>query len=110
MTFKIATLVALLGPLATGAALAQADTPPELDPIAAKGKVIFEETAGGVGCASCHGPTAEGDVGPNIQGRDAVAILEQLETNEAMEFISLTNEERDQVAAYLRYLHDQVAH
>jgi mono/diheme cytochrome c family protein len=81
-----------------------------LDPVALAGKKIFEETAGGVGCSSCHGEKAEGDIGPAIHGQDAVAILEQLKTNEAMSFIELTPEEVDQVAAYLRYLHDTEAH
>lgn len=110
MKTRLLAVAAMTGVLGAGAALAQAGAPPPLDPIAAKGKVIFEETAGGVGCASCHGETAQGDVGPNIQGRDALAILDQLNTNEAMQFIALSEEERDQVAAYLRYLHDQVAH
>lgn len=83
---------------------------PTLDPVAAAGKIIFEETAGGVGCKECHGMNAEGDVGPNIVGQDAVAILAQLQTNENMGFIELTEEEIDQVAAYLRYLHDLEAH
>ena len=81
-----------------------------LDPVALAGKKIFEETAGGVGCASCHGMKAEGDIGPAIHGQDAVAILNQLKVNEAMQFITLTPEEVDQVAAYLRYLHDTEAH
>lgn len=82
----------------------------ELDPVAAAGKVIFEKTAGGVGCAACHGMTAEGDIGPNIVGRDSVAILDTLRVNAEMQFIQLTEEEIDQVAAYLRYLHDLEAH
>ena len=89
---------------------AQAPTAPTLDPVAALGKVIFEETAGGVGCQACHGMDAKGDIGPDIRGRDSVAILAQLKTNEVMAFITLTPEEVDQVAAYLRYLHDIEAH
>lgn len=81
-----------------------------LDPITAAGKVIFEETAGGVGCAMCHGMGALGDVGPDIRGRDSVAILGQLKKNPDMKFIKLTKEEVDQVATYLRYLHDLEDH
>lgn len=81
-----------------------------LGPEAAEGKEIFETTAGGVGCASCHGDGAQGDVGPDIRGKDALAILTQLETNEAMGFIELVPEQIDKVAAYLRFLHDQQAH
>lgn len=85
-------------------------TPVKLDPIAEAGKLIFEQTAGGVGCASCHGEAGEGNIGPNIRGKDSIAILKQLEINPQMEFIHLTEEEIVQVATYLRYLHDQEAH
>lgn len=85
-------------------------TPVRLDPVAEAGKQIFERTAGGVGCASCHGASGEGDVGPNIRGKDEVAIMKQLKVNDQMAFIDLTKEEVDQVAAYLRYLHDLEAH
>lgn len=81
-----------------------------LDPIAEAGRKIFEETAGGVGCASCHGTTAEGDIGPDIRGRNSTDILEQLRVNDQMKFINLTQEEVDQVSAYLSYLHDLEAH
>ena len=89
---------------------AQAPTAPTLDPVAEAGKVIFEETAGGVGCAACHGMDAKGDIGPDIRGRDSVAILGEIQTNEDMQFIELTREEVDSVAVYLRYLHDIEAH
>ncbi len=81
-----------------------------LDPVAAQGKKIFEETAGGVGCASCHGKDAAGGFGPSIHDRDPVAILNALRTVEDMAFIKLTDEEIAAVGAYLRYLHDTVAH
>lgn len=82
----------------------------QLDPVAAAGKKIFEETAGGVGCAACHGESAHGGVGPDIVGTDSVAILNQLANNEAMSFIELTEDEVNQVAAYMRYLHDLESH
>ncbi|MDZ4134824.1 MAG: c-type cytochrome [Paracoccaceae bacterium] len=87
-------------------------TPVLMDPIAQAGKEIFEKTAGGVGCASCHGEAALGDIGigPNIRGKDSVTILKQLQVNEKMKFIHLEPDEVDQVSAYLRYLHDQEAH
>ncbi len=81
-----------------------------LDPVAEAGKQIFEKTAGGVGCASCHGGTGQGDIGPNIRGKDSVAVLKQLKTNPNMKFIKLTKKEVDQVATYLRYLHDTESH
>jgi len=85
-------------------------TPVKLDPVAEAGKLIFEETAGGVGCASCHGASGQGNIGPSIHGKDAVAIMKQLQVNEQMAFIHLTQDEIDQVAAYLRYLHDINTH
>lgn len=107
MTQKTVRLaLALAGVLAAGPAFADA----ALDPFAAAGKVIFEETAGGVGCAACHGVDAKGAEGPDIRGRDPAAILEQLQVNDSMAFIELTPEQLDQVAAYLRYLHDAAAH
>jgi len=82
----------------------------ELDPIAAAGRLLFEETAGGVGCVACHGDRGQGDIGPDIRGQDSVVILDQLRTNEQMEFIQLSPDEVDQIAAYLRHLHDMEAH
>lgn len=80
------------------------------DPEVAAGKVIFEETAGGVGCQSCHGIDASGDSAPDIRGQDARAILQQLRRNENMQFIELTKSEIDQVAAYLQFLHELPTH
>tara|TARA_R110002051_G_scaffold281373_1_gene342986 strand:+ start:5397 stop:5954 length:558 start_codon:yes stop_codon:yes gene_type:complete len=81
-----------------------------LDEDTAAGKVIFEETAGGVGCQSCHGADGSGDSAPDIRGQDARAILEQLRRNENMSFITLSSGEVDQVAAYLDYLHKLDSH
>jgi mono/diheme cytochrome c family protein len=106
-----ATLGLILGGLLATVQPGFAQTPaPTLDPVAAAGKVIFEETAGGVGCAACHGMDATGDIGPNIRGQDSVAVLQALSANEDMQFIELSKDEVDQVAAYLRYLHDIEAH
>ncbi|MBC7157330.1 MAG: cytochrome c [Rhodobacteraceae bacterium] len=109
MPSKFLTSAAAVAVLAAFAvpALAQEAT---LDPAAEAGKLIFEKTAGGVGCAMCHGPTAEGDIGPAIQGADPAMIRGQLDTNDQMAFISLSDEEIEQVSTYLRYLHDQAAH
>ena len=76
----------------------------QVDPAAYPGMKIFLETAGGVGCASCHREDASGDVGPNIQGRTAADIREALASVENMDFIELTDKEIDEVATYLGYL------
>jgi len=70
----------------------------------AAGKVIFEVTAGDVGCAMCHAMDGTGDVGPGIQGASADVIKIQFEVNEDMGFIELTDEELAQVVAYLAVL------
>ena len=67
----------------------------------ARGEQIFQKTAGGVGCASCHGIEATGMVGPNIRGRTASQIASALGRVEAMSFIKLSSEEVEAVAAYL---------
>uniref|UniRef100_UPI00404719E9 c-type cytochrome n=1 Tax=Yoonia sp. TaxID=2212373 RepID=UPI00404719E9 len=77
---------------------------------AAAGKIIFDETAGGVGCQACHGADGGGDSAPDIRGQDARAILEQLRRNENMAFISLNRKEVEQVTAYLDYLHTLESH
>jgi mono/diheme cytochrome c family protein len=81
-----------------------------LDPSTAAGKELFDISAGDVGCASCHGEQAKGDIGPDIRGRDPVAILDALKGVEEMSFIELSEEQIAAVADYLRYLHDLVAH
>lgn len=109
MPIKFLTTVATAAVLAAFAVPALAQDAP-LDPQAAAGKEIFEKSAGGVGCAMCHGMDANGDIGPGIRGADPALIMEQLSSNEQMTFISLSDEEVQQVADYLRYLHDQEAH
>nr|WP_306266840.1 cytochrome c [Pararhizobium sp. IMCC3301] len=82
----------------------------EMNEDAAAGKVIFDETAGGVGCQACHGADGSGDSAPDIRGRDARTILDQLRRNENMAFIKLNRKQVDQVAAYLDYLHALETH
>lgn len=71
-----------------------------------RGRELFL-TAGGVGCAACHGPYAEGDVGigPYNRGMDYPAIRNAIASVEDMAFLAdeLTDIELQQIAAY--YLH-----
>jgi mono/diheme cytochrome c family protein len=77
----------------------------------ALGKVIFEDTGGGVGCAFCHGLQGEGD-GPAGVGAppNAGGTLERLDwaleggETDAMTFIKLTKAEKEAVVAYLQFL------
>lgn len=71
------------------------------------GELVFMETAGGVGCAACHGTDARGDpemAAPDIRGRTATDIYNALDTRVQMAFITLTSEEVTAVAAYLQAL------
>lgn len=103
MKLTNATLgMALAGILALAVpVIAQAD---DLTPEQAAGKVIFEETAGGIGCAACHGMDAGGDVGPPIAGQSFDTIKLQFSVNPNMQFFELTDEEITQVVAYLTLL------
>lgn len=77
---------------------------------AANGKAIFEKTAGGVGCAACHGLDARGKrdlASPNIRGKTVSDILRALETRAQMRFINLSDDELEAVAAYLKVLNGQ---
>lgn len=80
---------------------------PSTDEVLAVGKVIWDETAGGVGCQECHGPLARGNsFGPNIQGAGRTKIATALAGGVIdMNFSTkLTQTEIDAVAAYLAYL------
>lgn len=83
---------------------------PTYDPEGEAGKKIYEELAGGVGCQACHGMDAAGIIGPDIRGKDPVAILNAMKTVPDMGIIELTEEQVSQVAAYLRALHEAAAH
>jgi len=100
-----------------GAAAAAATPPastgdPEKD-LVAKGKVIFQQTAGGVGCQLCHGMTGKGDGSanlgaPNIQGADISKIRGALEGGvPVMQFIKLSDDELQAVAAFVKSLAGQ---
>ncbi len=91
---------------------ASSSGPTELsdEEVLAQGKQIFEKTAGGVGCAMCHGMDAMGDPAqaapPNI-GAPAEMIEQALFDRPQMSFISLTQDEVKAVAAYLQWLKEQ---
>lgn len=75
----------------------------------ARGEEIFQKTAGGVGCAACHGPEAKGEleIGPYIRGKPRETIADALKTVDEMEFLDLSEEEIDAVVAYLEYMETQ---
>lgn len=78
----------------------------------AKGKVIFEKTAGGVGCASCHGLDGKGGLpgvgAPDIRGASEARVRGALAGGvPLMSFIKLSDEEKTAVVAYLKYLNER---
>lgn len=76
--------------------------------LVAIGREVFQVTAGGVGCASCHGNFALGDIGigPDLRGSDEVRIRGGLEAVEVMEFLvnQLTDADIKALAEFLSYL------
>lgn len=77
-----------------------------------RGKLIFQKTAGGVGCQYCHGPEGKGGASaansvnaPNIRGTTEAKLRAALAGGAAlMTFIKLTDQEIEDVLAYLQYL------
>lgn len=61
----------------------------------------------GVSCSICHGPKGFGDIGPNIRGKTAGDIQFALETNDAMEFLRLSDKDIIATAVYLKWLATQ---
>lgn len=97
--------------LATQQATQPADRPG--DPLA-KGKLLFEKTAGGVGCAACHGLDAKGNGpagvnAPTIRGKNEGDVRAAIAGGVPMmtTIIKLDDDEIAAVVAYLDYLSQQ---
>jgi mono/diheme cytochrome c family protein len=97
------------------AANAQQATQPVSKPdsgLLAEGKLVFEKTAGEVGCAYCHGLDGKGkgtsgvDAPPN-RGKSEAEVRKALSTVGMMTFIKINDEEIKAVVAYLQYLKEQ---
>lgn len=75
--------------------------------LVARGKVIFEQAAGGVGCAFCHGLDGRGKAefaSPDIRGKGAADVLDAMATRTLMNSVKLSDEEVRAVVAYLAVL------
>lgn len=73
-----------------------------------QGKLLFEKTAGGVGCAFCHELDAEGGGNaPYIVGAEIFMVKDALNGVPAMSFFDLDEERIRAVVAYLQYLAEQ---
>ncbi len=79
-TFAFAATVGLALTMSTTSVSANED-------LIAEGKIIFEETAGGVGCASCHGMDGSGDIGPDIRGYDDLDVSAAFNSVFEMQFL-----------------------
>jgi hypothetical protein len=69
-----------------------------------RGRVVYDVSAGGVGCAMCHAPFALGDIGPEIRGMSAREISDALGSIPDMSFISLSDADLADLATYLGWL------
>lgn len=72
-----------------------------------RGKIIFMETAGDIGCKTCHGDDGTGILGPDIREMKIENIKGALRAVADMEFIELTDDEIEAVAAYVAFLGQQ---
>ncbi|MBI4509534.1 MAG: cytochrome c [Deltaproteobacteria bacterium] len=78
--------------------------------LVALGKEVFFRQGDTVhgGCYRCHGEDANGKNGaPRIRGKSRETIANALETVPEMDFLDLTEQEIDAVAAYLGWLATQ---
>jgi DNA-binding beta-propeller fold protein YncE/mono/diheme cytochrome c family protein len=74
-----------------------------------RGAVLFEQTAGGVGCASCHGMDGRGVPGatPDVRGATEDRVRAALAGVALMSDIRLSAAEIEAVVAHLQYLNEQ---
>lgn len=75
-----------------------------------QGKLLFEVTAGGLGCAFCHGLDGRGKAEfatPPNRGATEELIWDALQTRPQMSFITLTDQELKAVSTYLQWLATQ---
>ncbi|OFW00699.1 MAG: hypothetical protein A3I61_06895 [Acidobacteria bacterium RIFCSPLOWO2_02_FULL_68_18] len=76
----------------------------------ALGRMVFEKTAGGVGCAACHGLNGRGSTqlnAPDIRGADEARVRSALAGVTVMSRITLTDAEIAAVVAHLQDLNTQ---
>jgi len=75
------------------------------DPLVAEGKLLYEETAGGVGCVVCHGPEGVGDPdmgAPFIVGASQAQLDAALDGGVPdMDFFDLKRPDKKALLAYL---------
>ncbi|MBU1176357.1 MAG: cytochrome c [Alphaproteobacteria bacterium] len=88
--------------------LAACSSQPDNSREVAAGQRLHEETAGGVGCASCHGMNARGEgLAPDIRGVTADQIIDSLKNTEDMREIALTKADINDIVAFLAMLKEK---
>ena len=108
-------LITTIGVVALGAILYLMVFQPELATAAGpdsnggalleRGKEIYDATAGGRGCAQCHGFDGQGTAeGPDITGASKAAIAEALDVGPGMRDVTLNADELEAVYQYLQTL------
>jgi hypothetical protein len=105
-SFRPAVLVATLGVtllIVFGASVTGIAQDFDME-VVERGRVVYDVTAGGVGCAMCHAPFALGDIGPDIRGMSAREIGDALGSIPDMSFISLSDADLADLATYLGWL------
>jgi DNA-binding beta-propeller fold protein YncE/cytochrome c553 len=95
-----------------GGAAAPAGAPqaPAGETLQARGRDLFERTAGGTGCAACHGMDGRGQAAlstPDIRGVGEDRVRAALDAVALMRNIRLTDEEIAAVVEHLRVLNQQ---
>lgn len=93
-------------PATPTAVAAPTDPDTGIDATLAFGKQLYDETAGGIGCAACHGLDGKGTAaGPNINGVSKSAIADALGRGiPGMDSIKLDPDELEAVYRYVRTL------
>jgi DNA-binding beta-propeller fold protein YncE len=93
-----------------GGAPAPGTTPVAGDTLQARGQILFEQTAGGVGCAACHGMDGKGRATlktPDIRGVGEDRVRGALVAVALMKNIMLTDDEIAAVVEHLKVLNEQ---
>jgi len=96
-------LLVVFAGLSCGTAVAQ----DSVDALVARGQALFNTTVGG--CSTCHGPNAEGLVGPSLHfGPSPANIVDQFVANPVMivvtDNLNPTNEDLVAISMYIRSL------
>ncbi|MBI2916644.1 MAG: cytochrome c [Chloroflexi bacterium] len=88
-------------------------TGPTSTDLLARGQLLYDKTAGGVGCAHCHALDGKGQGpaqvnAPNIRGKTEGDVRAAIQGGvPMMGFLILTDEDITAVVAYLQYLNEQ---